>query len=124
MDVTELVSVFCDSVTQRAFVELHMVYIVQHREARRGDQARHLRRHLRMRQIVADMVGSDVERLEVHVNAAFLGDLGAFEQHIVHRAQLYRVGQIGVMVDHNAAVTECIRVNGNALGADLACRCD
>ena len=119
VDVAELVGVGADGVAQRALVELHVVNVVEHLEHGRADQAGHLGGHLGVGEEVADVVGGDVERLEVHRDAAFLGDLGAFEQHIVHRAQLDGVRKLVIVVDDDAAVAQRVRVDGDALRADL-----
>ena len=65
------------------------------------------------------MVGGDVQRLEVEVDLFLLGQLSAGEQRVVHRAQLYGVGQVVVVVYYNAAVTQCVGVDGNAGCANL-----
>lgn len=54
--------------------------------------------HLGGSEEVADVVGGDVQRLEVEVDLFLLGQLSAGEQRVVHLAQLYGVGQVVVVV--------------------------
>ena len=122
MDVAELVAVCLDGIADAALVELHVIDIIEHLEHRGTDQSGDLRSHLGMCEEVAHMVGGDVQRLEVHCDAALLCDLGAVQQHVVHRAQLDRIGQVVIVIDNDAAVAQGVRVDGHALGADLLCR--
>ena len=124
MDVAEAVRVVRDRVADAALVDLHVVYVIQQLEARRADQADDLSAHLGGREEVADVVGGDVERLEVEVDALGLRDFRAVEQHVVHRAQLDRVGQVVVVVDHDAALAQRVGVDGDAGRADLLGRGD
>ena len=65
------------------------------------------------------MVGGDVQRLQIHLNAALLRDLGAFQQRAVHGAELHRVGELVVVVDDYAALAQTVGVDGHAAGAHL-----
>ena len=123
MNVTDGIYVRANGIANLAFVELHMVRIVQNAQLRRANQANDLRRHLRVLQKIADMVGGDVQTFQIHLDAALLRNLCAVEQHIVHGAQLYCVGQVIIMVDNNAAIAQCVGVNGHALCTNLLCSC-
>ena len=119
MDVAERIAVLGDRVADAAFVDLHMVYVIQQLEPRRADQTDNFRAHLGGRKEVADVISRDVERLKVEVDALGLREFGAVEQHVVHRAQLDRVRQVVIVVYYDAAFTERIGVNGHAGSADL-----
>ena len=92
MDMTEGVAVVRNRVADAALVDLHMIYIIQQLEARAADQANDLGAHLGGREEVADMVGGDVQSLEIEVDLLLLCKLCTGEQGVIHRAQLDRVG--------------------------------
>ena len=124
MDMTEGVAVVRNRVADAALVDLHMIYIIQQLEARAADQANDLGAHLGGREEVADMVGGDVQSLEIEVDLLLLCKLCTGEQGVIHRAQLDRVGQVIVVVDNDAAVAQCVGMDGDAGGADLFRCCD
>ena len=124
VNVAEGVAVVGDGIADAALVDLHVVYIIQQLETRRADQTNDFSAHLGGSEEVADVVGGDVQRLEVEVDLFLLGQLSAGEQRVVHRAQLYGVGQVVVVVYYNAAVTQCVGVDGNAGCANLLSRRD
>ena len=58
-------------------VDRHVVYIIQQLETRRADQTNDFSAHLGGSEEVADVVGGDVQRLEVEVDLFLLGQLSA-----------------------------------------------
>ena len=124
MDMAEGITVVGDGVADAALVDLHMIYIIQQLETRAADQANDLGAHLGGREEVADVVGGDVQRLEIEVDLLLLCKLCTGEQGVIHRAQLDRVGQVIVVVDNDAAVAQCVGMDGDAGGADLFRGCD
>ena len=122
MDVADLVDVLLEVVAERSLVVLHMVGVKEDHEVRRADQARDFCGHLRRLQEVADMVDLDVECFKVHANLVLFCQLDALRQRAVHGAELHRIGEFIVMVDDDAAIAQCIGVDGDRLGADrLSC---
>ena len=63
------------------------------------------------------MVRDDVQGFQVHADAAFLRQPGAVPQGIEHGAELDRVTQLRIGVQHHAALTQTVGVDGEGPGA-------
>ena len=72
MDMAEGIAVVGDRVADAALVDLHMIYIIQQLETRAADQANDLGAHLGGCEEVADVVGGDVQRLEIEIDLLLL----------------------------------------------------
>ena len=65
------------------------------------------------------MVGGNVQRFQIHLDAALLRDFRALQQRVVHGAELYRVGERIVVVNDHAALAQAVGVDGHTAGAHL-----
>ena len=80
MDVADNIDVGGQGVHDLAFVQFHMIGVIQELEAGRTDDAQHFGAHLSGFQEVADMVGQHVKGFQIHVDLVFFRHLGAVLQ--------------------------------------------
>ena len=119
MDVAELIAVGPDVVGQASLIELHVVRVVEHLQHGGADEPGHLRRHPGGGQEVAHVVRGDVQGLQIHADAGIFGNLRAAAERAEHGAQLHRVGELRIAVDHPAALAQAVGVDGEGPGAQL-----
>ena len=119
MDVAELVPESPDVVAEATLVQLHVVGVIEDLEPGGADEPGHLRRHAGGLEEVPHVVRGDVQGLQVHQDAGFLRDSGAFLQGVEHRAELHRVAEPVVAVDDHAALSQAVGVDGEGPGPHL-----
>ena len=124
VEMSDGIQILRDGVADAALVDLHVIDIIQNAEVRGTDQTDNLSSHLRALEEVADVIDMNVQNLEVELNLVLLCELGSLNQRAVHGAQLDGVGQIVVVVGNDAALTQCIGMDGQAERADLLCSSD
>ena len=112
MDVAELVPIGPDAAAEAALVELRVVHIVEHLEPGGANEPGHLRRHPGGSQEVAHMVLDDIQRLQVHQNAALLRNPRTLPQGVEHGAELHRAAEPVIGIDDGAALPQAIGVDG------------
>ena len=122
VDMAEGIAKVFDRVTDAAFIDLHVVDIIEDFQLRRANQADHLRGVRCIFQVVADMVSSDVQSFQVHLDSALFRKCGALLEVAEHGAGLHRVGQVLIGIDHDPAVAKAVRMDSHTGSAQELCR--
>ena len=112
MHMAECVAVVPDGVADAAFVDLHVVCIIENFKLGRTDQADHLSCVLSIFEEVADVVGCNVQAFQVHLNSGLLCQCRALLKVAEHSAGLDCIGKVVIVVDDDAAVTQSVGMNG------------